>query len=97
MHLSGLIPRPMNADNDRELLGLGIGFTNIVDRTTRASQELSRQEIEEGTARPIVINRSAVKTCMFFCRARNIYWKLPNLKRLQDLSVTDLLVHRVLS
>ena len=48
MFLSGLIPRPMNADNDRELLGLGIGFTNIVDRTTRASQELSRQEIEEG-------------------------------------------------
>ncbi len=35
MFLSGLIPRPMNADNDRELLGLGIGFTNIVERTTR--------------------------------------------------------------
>ena len=38
----------MNADNDRELIGLGIGFTNIVERTTRASQELTRQEIEEG-------------------------------------------------
>ena len=48
MFLSGLIPRPMNADNDRELLGLGIGFTNIVERTTRASQELTRTEIEEG-------------------------------------------------
>ena len=47
MFLSGLIPRPMNADNDRELLGLGIGFTNIVERTTRASQELTRTEIEE--------------------------------------------------
>ena len=51
MFLSGLIPRPMNADNDRELLGLGIGFTNIVERTTRASQELTRTEIEEGTLR----------------------------------------------
>mgnify|MGYP002042634609 CR=1 FL=1 len=48
MFLSGLIPRPMNADNDRELLGLGIGFTNIVERTTRASQELTPTEIEEG-------------------------------------------------
>jgi len=38
----------MNAENDHELLGLGIGFTNIVERTTRASQELNRQEIEEG-------------------------------------------------
>jgi len=38
----------MNADNDRELLSIGIGFTNIVERTTRASQELTRQEIEEG-------------------------------------------------
>ena len=38
----------MNAENDRELLGFGIGFTNIVERTTRANQELTRQEIEEG-------------------------------------------------
>jgi len=28
--------------------GIGIGFTNIVERTTRASQELTRHEIEEG-------------------------------------------------
>ena len=48
MFLSGLVPRPMNAENDRELLGFGIGFTNIVERTTRANQELTRQEIEEG-------------------------------------------------
>ena len=38
----------MNAENDRELISFGIGFTNIVERTTRANQELSRQEIEEG-------------------------------------------------
>ena len=46
--MSGLVPRPMNAENDRELISFGIGFTNIVERTTRANQELSRQEIEEG-------------------------------------------------
>ena len=48
MFLSGLVPRPMNAENDKELLSFGIGFTNIVERTTRANQELTRQEIEEG-------------------------------------------------
>ena len=48
MYLAGLINRPMNADNDQELLSIGIGFTNIVERTTKASGELSRQEIEEG-------------------------------------------------
>merc|ERR1719195_1068486 len=53
LFLSGLIPRPMNADNDRELLSIGIGFTNIVERTTRASQELTRQEIEEGAKKLI--------------------------------------------
>ena len=45
----------MNADNDRELIGLGIGFTNIVERTTRASQELTRQEIEEGESGVIIV------------------------------------------
>jgi len=53
LFLSGLIPRPMNADNDKELLSIGIGFTNIVERTTRASQELTRQEIEEGAKKLI--------------------------------------------
>ena len=55
LFLSGLVPRPMNAENDKELLSYGIGFTNIVERTTRANQELSRQEIEEGKALSIVV------------------------------------------
>ena len=55
LFLSGLVPRPMNAENDKELLSYGIGFTNIVERTTRANQELSRQEIEEGKALLIVV------------------------------------------
>merc|ERR1719410_979757 len=53
LFLSGLVPRPMNAENDKELLSFGIGFTNIVERTTRANQELSRQEIEEGAKKLI--------------------------------------------
>ena len=48
MYLSGLLPRPMSADDDGKLLQLGIGFTNIVERTTRGSANLTRKEIEDG-------------------------------------------------
>jgi mismatch-specific thymine-DNA glycosylase len=49
MYLSGLIPHPMTAEDDYKLLENGIGFTNIVERTTRGSANLSRKEIEGGT------------------------------------------------
>ncbi len=48
MHLSGLTPKPMCADDDSKLLDVGIGFTNICERTTRGSQALSKQEILDG-------------------------------------------------
>ena len=48
MFLSGLLPRPMTADDDRKLLEHGIGFTNIVERTTKGTASLTRREIEEG-------------------------------------------------
>lgn len=49
MYLSGLISRPMTADDDYKLLDIGIGFTNIVERTTRGSGNLTRKEIVGGT------------------------------------------------
>ncbi|KAH3892677.1 uncharacterized protein LOC127858140 isoform X1 [Dreissena polymorpha] len=48
MYLSGLIPEPMNAMQDFKLLEYGIGFTNIVARTTRGSADLTKKEIKEG-------------------------------------------------
>jgi TDG/mug DNA glycosylase family protein len=42
MFLSGLIPEPLTANDDFKLLNYGIGFTNIVARTTRGSADLSR-------------------------------------------------------
>jgi len=48
MFLSGLLPRPMCSDDDKKLLEFGIGFTNIVERTTRGSSSLTRQEIVGG-------------------------------------------------
>ncbi|KAK8733729.1 hypothetical protein OTU49_006456 [Cherax quadricarinatus] len=49
MYLSGLIPEPFTAYDDFRLLEYGIGFTNMVARTTRGSADLSRQEIKEGS------------------------------------------------
>ncbi|XP_067126016.1 uncharacterized protein Tdg [Centruroides vittatus] len=48
LFLAGLIPEPMTALDDYKLLNYGIGFTNIVARTTRGSSDLTRKEIKEG-------------------------------------------------
>ncbi|XP_036354537.1 G/T mismatch-specific thymine DNA glycosylase isoform X2 [Octopus sinensis] len=48
LHLSELIPEPMTAYDDSKLLNHGIGFTNIVERTTRGSGDLSKKEIRDG-------------------------------------------------
>uniref|UniRef100_A0A2P2I1A9 G/T mismatch-specific thymine DNA glycosylase n=1 Tax=Hirondellea gigas TaxID=1518452 RepID=A0A2P2I1A9_9CRUS len=48
LFLSGLIPEPLTCDDDHQLLHHGIGFTNIVARTTRGSADLTRKEIKEG-------------------------------------------------
>ena len=42
LYLSGLIPEPMNANDDAQLIDFGIGFTNIVGRTTRGSADLKK-------------------------------------------------------
>lgn len=39
---SGLIPKKLTFKEDAQLLNYGIGITNIVPRTTRAANELSR-------------------------------------------------------
>ncbi|XP_014671992.1 PREDICTED: uncharacterized protein LOC106812597 [Priapulus caudatus] len=48
LYLSGLIPEPMTAMDDYKMLTFGIGFTNIVARTSRGSADLKRKEIKEG-------------------------------------------------
>ncbi|XP_045104451.1 uncharacterized protein LOC123499975 isoform X2 [Portunus trituberculatus] len=48
MYLSGLIPKPFTAFDDFRLLEYGIGFTNMVSRTTRGSSDLTKKEIKEG-------------------------------------------------
>jgi double-stranded uracil-DNA glycosylase len=45
---SGLTPRLFAPHDERALLDLGLGITNIVDRTTARAEELSVAELREG-------------------------------------------------
>ena len=48
LHLAGLTPRRLAPDEDAELLGYGLGVTNVVDRPTRTAAELTRTELRAG-------------------------------------------------
>ena len=48
---SGLTPRIFSPSEERELLSLGVGITNIVARTTARADELTGAELVEGAAR----------------------------------------------
>jgi TDG/mug DNA glycosylase family protein len=48
LHLAGLTPRRFTPDEDRQLLDLGIGITNVVDRPTPAAAELTPDELRAG-------------------------------------------------
>ena len=50
LHAAGVTPRPLRPDEQTELLGLGIGITNLVPRTTARAAELSDDELRAGGA-----------------------------------------------
>ena len=92
MFLSGLLPRPMTAEDDQKLLEHGIGFTNIVERTTKGTANLTRKEIEEGTFRigslrlPANVLNFSIQSkipcnqfLFIFCRECNAYAKDPTI------------------
>ncbi|WP_280361774.1 G/U mismatch-specific DNA glycosylase [Nocardia wallacei] len=45
---SGFTPRQFRPDEEAELLGLGLGITNVAPRTTAKADQLSAQELREG-------------------------------------------------
>ncbi|HEV7679052.1 MAG TPA: G/U mismatch-specific DNA glycosylase [Candidatus Dormibacteraeota bacterium] len=51
LHLAGFTPRQLSPFEERELLGMGIGITNLVPRTTAAASELSPAELRDGVQR----------------------------------------------
>jgi len=48
LHASGITKRLYRPEEDEQLPGLGIGFTNLVSRPTRRADELTREEIQAG-------------------------------------------------
>jgi len=50
LYEAGLTPRKYAPDENNELLELGYGLTNIVDRPTKEAAEISKKEYAEGAA-----------------------------------------------
>lgn len=48
LHLSGFTDRLLDPSEERSLLEAGVGITNIVERSSRAANDLSRQELRAG-------------------------------------------------
>jgi TDG/mug DNA glycosylase family protein len=48
LHLSGFTPRQLHPSEKGELLGLGLGITNVVRRTTARADELTNDEVLAG-------------------------------------------------
>lgn len=51
LHKAGFTKRQLSSFEERELLKLGCGITNIVNQSTAAASELSRAELEKGGRR----------------------------------------------
>jgi len=48
LHLSGFTPRQLRPDEQEQLLGLGLGITNVVSRATARADELTDDELRDG-------------------------------------------------
>ena len=48
LHLSVFTPRQLHPSEKEQLLSLGLGITNVVDRTTARADELTKEEIVAG-------------------------------------------------
>ncbi|WP_246192664.1 G/U mismatch-specific DNA glycosylase [Kitasatospora atroaurantiaca] len=48
LHRSGFTPTLLRPDRQEELLGLGLGITNVVARTTAKADELTAEEYRQG-------------------------------------------------
>ena len=48
LNRSGFTPRQLRPDEQRELLPIGLGITNVAARATARAEELTREELESG-------------------------------------------------
>lgn len=48
LHESGVLPEELNCKDDKRIIEFGVGLTDLVKRSTRAAEEIERQEYAEG-------------------------------------------------
>ena len=63
LHAAGFTPRVLSPFEDRELLKLGYGVTNVVPRTTAAADELDAAELIAGAKKLIAKSEPAQAAC----------------------------------
>lgn len=51
LHAAGITPRLLKPDEQSELIGLGVGITNLVARPSAAAAEVTTQELRAGALR----------------------------------------------
>ena len=49
LHQAGFTPRLVSPYDERDLLDLGLGITNIVNKATRVAEELSHEDLRKGS------------------------------------------------
>src|SRR5438876_1812925 len=49
LHLAGFTPRQLSPFEERELLPLGLGISNFVERASAAADDLAAEEIRDGS------------------------------------------------
>jgi double-stranded uracil-DNA glycosylase len=83
LHAAGLTERLYAPWEDADLLGQGIGFTNIVSRPTRRADELTREEIRAGatalrakleTFQPHAVAFTGIGVYKWLVASNNVTW-----------------------
>ena len=66
----------MTADDDYKLLSVGIGFTNMVERATKGSADLTRKEIKRGKGKEEQLGSRRVKKVQRVKKRQRYLWYL---------------------
>lgn len=89
---SGLTPRLYKTEEDKQLLQLGYGLTNIVERPTKEALEITKEEYEEG--RLMLVEKLEMYKPKIACYVgKGVYQELSKKKSIpwgkQETSVVD--------
>ena len=94
LNASGLLPAGvrLSYENDVDCVNYGIGFTNMVSRTTRGMADLSKKEIKEGEShvRAVVANYKPTVVCF---NGKGIYEIFSGKKRCEYGVQQDTCIH----